>query len=72
MLVTDGYSALFAYRLRGLVAKIAFPGFVPDYFTGRRLENFPIGSAHSDKFSGDDWYVQKLDLSHRNVVRVSS
>jgi hypothetical protein len=57
MLVTDGYSTFFAYCLSGFVAKIAFPGLVPDYFTGRCLENFSIGTAESNKFSRDDWYV---------------
>jgi hypothetical protein len=45
MLVTDGYSAFFAYRLSGFVAKIALTGLVPDYFTRCCLENFPIGTA---------------------------
>jgi hypothetical protein len=64
MLVTDGYSTLFADCLSGLVAKIAFPGLVPDYFAGRCLENFSIGMAQSNKLGRDDRDVQKLDPSH--------
>ncbi len=57
MLVTDGHSAFFAYRLSGLVAKIALPGLVPDYLSGRCLEDLAIRVAESDEFGRDDRYV---------------
>ena len=57
MFVADGYSAFFAYRLSGLVAKIALPGLVPDYLTSRCLKDFAIRVAESDELGRDYRYV---------------
>ena len=72
MLVADSHPALFADSLSSLVAQIALSGLVPDYFTGRGLQNFSIGTSKSNKFGRDDRYVEKLDLRHGNIVRVCS
>jgi len=48
MFVADDSPAFFADRLSNVVAQITLPRLIPDYFTGRRLENLSIGTAESD------------------------